>query len=459
MDNVGVVMYCSNCGNQIPDGTRFCPECGAPQAPAQTPQGAEAPPDQPTQTMAPPPPSGKPSNTIWIVLACVGVVVIALAIALPIIIMRGGDGSPGETIASSTTGATTPSTSATTTESTETTEPATSTTEAPTTTTAKPPSDIPGDSAGRWAETDVSGIDQTVNEVALSDEVLLLRVGGALLGAYMFDSGETVAIPTGATMVGGLDVDGTLAVWWEADGAEAITDAHIYAMRLPDGPKVEVAAGANIAYPQVTKGMIAWVESRPWASDPDAWSDHTIKAATVGEDGQPTGATATLVDYGSAVAATLGDSTWNYSLSERLLAWEQQTDAGDIGIGSYVLDLAAMEPWNIARDAWRPSLAGDRVVFTQDGVEYASVLGDKTTIDAAGDYPTGAPTYAAYFRPTPSGGGTSWAIVAKGYTGKYEQVLLEDAGSPPWFLPPIAASGRHVAFTVDGRLRLFTWHE
>ncbi len=247
-----------------------------------------------------------------------------------------------------------------------------------------------------------------------------------------------------------MDIDGSLAVWWEANGADVISDAHIYAMRLPDGPKVEVASGTSVAYPQVTKGMITWVEGKPWATEPDAWWDYTIKAASIDADGQPTGSAITLVDYGSAIAATLGDSTWSYSLSDGYLAWEQQSDAGVIGIGSYVMDLGPMEPWNVDSDAWRPSLYKERVVLTLNGVSYADFLESVKTLDGAGDFATAAPTYAAYYRPTPSGDGTSWAVVAKGYTGKHEQVLLDDTGNPPWFLAPIATSGHHVAFTLDG---------
>jgi TM2 domain-containing membrane protein YozV len=42
-------MYCHNCGKQLPDGTRFCPDCGAANAPT-----AGAPP------AAPPPVTGIP---------------------------------------------------------------------------------------------------------------------------------------------------------------------------------------------------------------------------------------------------------------------------------------------------------------------------------------------------------------------------------------------------------------
>jgi hypothetical protein len=448
----------------MPDGTRFCRECGASQVPAQSQAVQAAPPPPPPppagyyppQGMTPRPAGGGSSKTLWIVLACVGVVVIALAVALPLVFLRGGDGETDDTIVVTTTVV---SESSTTEPTTATTEPTTETTEAATTTTAKPAASVPGDSAGKWAETSISGLEQKVVQVAVSDDALLMQTGGTDLFAYMFSSGQTVLIPTSATTVGSIDIDGTLAVWWEANGADVITDAHVYAMRLPDGPKVEVASGVSVAYPQVVKGMVTWVEGKPWAAEPDAWWDYTIKGAAVDGNGQPTGAASTLVDYGSAVAATLGDSTWSYGLSEGFLAWEQQSDAGAIGAGSYVMDLAGMEPWRIDSNAWRPSLDKSRVVFTLDGIGYADFSGSLKTLDSAGDFATAAPTYAAYYRPKPSGDGTAWAIVAKGYTGKYEQVLLDDTGDPPWFLAPIAASGHHVAFALNGALRLFTWQD
>ena len=98
------------------------------------------------------------------------------------------------------------------------------------------------------------------------------------------------------------------------------------------------------------------------------------------------------------------------------------------------------------------------VVFTRNGIEVSEFAsGTMRQIDPAGDFATAAPTYVAYFRPTPAGDGTIWAIVARGLTGSYEQVLLKDAGSPPWFLGPIATSAHRIAFAIDGVLHLFQW--
>jgi zinc-ribbon domain len=444
-------MYCSNCGTQMPDGTRFCRTCGAAtQAPVAPVQAPGVPP--------PPPPAGQGSSkTIWIVLACVGIVVIALAIALPLIFLRGGDGTTQTTLAPDTTIVTAPPTTEATT---ETTEPTTETTEAATTTSSKPTAGIPGDSAGTWSATNISGIDQQVNEVAVSEDAMVFQttteLGVSSIFAYLFASGKTVQLPTSSPNAGSVDIDGKLAVWQESEGGDVVTAAHIYAYLLPDGPKVEVTSGAQVTYPQVAGGMITWGESKPWATQPDEYQEWTIKGAAVDEHGQPTGAAGTLVE--SAIAATTGDSTWTYSLSNGFLAWEQQTSAGSVDAGSYAIDLGEMQPWLIDSEAWRPSMDKNRVVFTRNGIEYSDFAGAAAQqMDSAGDFATAGPTYAAYFRPSPSGDGTAWAVIARGYKGAYEQVLLDDTGDPPWFLPPIATSATHVAFTINGNLYLFTW--
>ena len=450
-------MYCSNCGTQMPDGTRFCRACGAAtQAPAQGPGIPPAPPAPPT---FPAPPGGGKSSSrnIWIALACVGIVVIGLAIALPLIFLRGGDDTTQTTFASGTTIVTSPPTSEA---ITETTKPTTETTEAASTTSSKPAAGIPGDSAGTWAETNISGIDQQVNEVAVSEDAMVFQttteLGASSIYAYLFASGKTIQLPTSTPDAGAVDIDGKLVAWWEAEGADVVTAAHIYAYLLPSGPKVEVASGTRVSYPQVAGGMITWGEGKPWATQPDEFWEWTIKGVAVDEHGQPTGVAGTLVE--SAIAATLGDSTWSYNLSNGFITWEQQTSAGGMDAGSYAMDLGEMQPWLIDTEAWRPSMDKNRVVFTRNGVEYSDFAGATAQqMDSAGDFATAGPTYAAYFRGTPSGDGTAWTVVARGYKGVHEQVLLGDTGSPPWFLTPIATSATHIAFTIDGNLHLFTW--
>jgi len=441
-------MYCSNCGSQLPDEARFCKECGAStvgKGPA-----------------APPPPAGGRSGGrgIWIAIAAIGIVVIALAIALPLIFLLGNDATTDETLsASSTTLATAPPTSEQTTTSAE---PATETTAAPaSTTSSEAAAAIPGDSAGSWTETNVSGLDQAVNEVAVSDEALLFQTSGPAgnrIFAYLFASGQTIQLPTDAQAAGSFDIDGLLTVWQEAnhDAGNNVTEAHIYAYLLPDGPRVEVASGIRVASPQVSGSTITWTEGGPWATSPDEYWDIAIRGAAVDEHGQPSGASGTLVE--SAIASVVGDSTWTYSLSGSYLAWEQQSSAGALDAGSYMMDLGEMQPWLIDSEAWRPSLDNNRVAFTRNGVEVAEFAGGSTRqIDPKGDFSTAAPTYVAYFRPTPAGDGTAWAVVARGLTGSHEQVLLENAGSPPWFLAPIATSANRIAFVIDGVLHLFQW--
>ena len=281
---------------------------------------------------------------------------------------------------------------------------------------------------------------------------------GNRLFAYTFDSGQTVQLPTDAQTAGSVDIDGLLAVWREAsyDADNNVTEAHIYAFLLPQGPRVEVASGTRVASPLVSGSTITWTEGGPWSTSPDEYWDIAIKGASVDEQGRPTGASGTLVE--SAIASVIGDSTWTYSLSGSYLAWEQHTAAGGLDAGSYMMDLGEMQPWLIDGEAWQPSLDNNRVAFARDGIEIAEfATGDSRQVDAAGTFPTAAPTYVAYFRPTPAGDGTTWAVAARGLTGSYEQVLLEDTGAPPWFLAPVATSANRIAFVIDGVLRLFQW--
>jgi general secretion pathway protein G len=76
-------MYCSNCGMQVPDGTRQCPNCGKPVGPP----SLGSPPPLPVQ----PPLPAKPGSPkmIWVVVGCVvipvviGIIGIIAAILIP----------------------------------------------------------------------------------------------------------------------------------------------------------------------------------------------------------------------------------------------------------------------------------------------------------------------------------------------------------------------------------------
>lgn len=441
-------MYCSDCGAQLPEGARFCRECGAATGP-ETPAGA-------------PPPAGRgrPSPETWIAIAAVGVVVIALAIVLPLLLLRGGDETTDTTeVASSTT--VTAETS-TTEPATTSTEPTTETTQAASSTTSSEQGPtIPGDSAGTWTETEISGLDEPVGEVAVSDEALLFQTsggGGARMVAYLFDSGQTVALPVDAPVAGSPDVDGLLAVWWEAtfDGDHNVTDAHVYAYMLPEGPKVEIASGTRVGSPKVSGSMITWTEGAPWATAPEEYWEISIFVTAVDGQGQPTGAAGTLVP--SALAATLGDSTWTYGLSESFVAWEHQRSTDELGEGSYMMDLAELQPWLVGEGAWRPSLDGDTVAFTRNGIEVLD-FGDTNAleIDGAGDYSSLAPSYVAYYKPVSAPDAVGWQVATRGLTGAHDQVLIDEIATPPWFQAPIATSRERVALVIDGVLHLFSW--
>jgi hypothetical protein len=77
-------------------------------------------------------------------------------------------------------------------------------------------------------------------------------------------------------------------------------------------------------------------------------------------------------------------------------------------------------------------------------------------VDPLGDFPAAAATFTAYYRTVETPDELSWKIVARGYSGTYEQVLAETS-LDPYFSAPIAASGARVAFLLDGAVHLFEW--
>jgi hypothetical protein len=158
----------------------------------------------------------------------------------------------------------------------------------------------------------------------------------------------------------------------------------------------------------------------------------------------------------SAIATILGDAVWTYSLGETYLAWEQNAADGGFETGSYVLDLMdpSKQPVYLGSDAWRPSISLDNVVFWDEGIKLLNLAsGSETSIDVNGDFPTAAPTYAAYYRSN----GAGYEIVARGFTGAHEQVLADATDAPPWLSPAIAACGNYVAFVTNQTLHVFEW--
>ena len=160
----------------------------------------------------------------------------------------------------------------------------------------------------------------------------------------------------------------------------------------------------------------------------------------------------------SAVAPIMGDAAWTYSVEFQYLAWEDAATSGNTG-GTYVLDLMDLSagPRLISADAWRPSVSGNSLLYWENGLDFLDLkTGEEREIDPDGDYPTAAPTFAAYYRAVESGDGTAYEIVARGLTGGYEQVLAEQTDAP-WLSPTISAGSKHIAFVADGTLHVFEW--
>ena len=107
--------------------------------------------------------------------------------------------------------------------------------------------------------------------------------------------------------------------------------------------------------------------------------------------------------------------------------------------GTYVVSLGPPGmPRQIGEEAWLPSVSDNTVVYWENGLMAADLAGERTwQIDPLGDFPTAAPTYAAYFRPVEANGETKFEIVARGYEGAYEQVLATASLDPVF--PPASA--------------------
>ena len=146
----------------------------------------------------------------------------------------------------------------------------------------------------------------------------------------MLDSGEVVTLSQSEALFG-VDLDGLLAVWWEASGWDAATETYanqyIRSRLLPSGAKKTMASGRTdsaLGMPQVASPWVTWVLSEPWADNPDEYWTERIMGIRVDGNGTPSGSAVTLVP--SALAFALGDSGWQYSLSSTRLAWENGAD-------------------------------------------------------------------------------------------------------------------------------------
>lgn len=392
---------------------------------------------------------------MWIGIAAVAVVVIAIAVIVPLVLARGG--------AEVTETTTRPPSTTTSTVQAGTSTSSTRPTQPETTTTTLPPGP-PGDSVGEWGEIAMPDVPGQVMSVAVCDDGLAMLTGtgsGYKIFIHDFASGTTLELPTGDGDVGGLDIDKNIAVWWEGtydDTSGEYIDQHIYSYAYPDGPRVEVVGDdLNVGYPQIAGIWVTWVVGSPWETQPDEYWRMPIYGSFVSVGSDSANDPQSLVP--TAIAPIMGDAIWTYSLGETYLAWEQGVEEGGLPMGSYVLDLMSpqAQPVYLGTEAWRPSVSLDKVAFWNGGIQLLNLAtGELSDLDGRGDFPTAAPTFAAYFRAVEGGDTTSWEIVARGYKGAYEQSLGEQ-GDPPWFSPAIGASGRHVAFVADGQLHVFEW--
>jgi hypothetical protein len=452
----GAQMNCGYCGKPVADELRFCPACGAPVG--QTPQDQQTaarasvqqvPPTTqqrvqyiPPEENASPPPAGPNRTLLWIGIAAAALLIIALAVLIPLLLTRGN----GETGLTSTTGPT------------STLAPVTTTAVAPTTTV--PVAGPVGDSSGSWIEVSVPGGPWSAQEVAVSDDALLVVTpvaSGYKLSAVMLDSGDVVTVSQSEALFG-VDLDGLLAVWWEATGwnsaTETYTKQYIKSRLLPGGAKKTIATGGatpRMGLPQVAAPWVTWVLSEPWADNPDEYWTERIMAVKVGDSGAPSGSAVTLVP--SALAFALGDSGWRYSLSSTQVAWENGADIAGYGPGVHVMLTDGSDHQSLGAEAWRPSLWGDLLAF-QDGSLQLHDLGTGVTrmIDPSGDFAAVGPTFAAYYKPSSSGS----YLVARGYGGAHEQTL-DELSQPPYFCPVISVSDHYIAYAFDEQIHLFKW--
>lgn len=304
--------------------------------------------------------------------------------------------------------------------------------------------------------------------MALSDTVLLMQTpradSGISLYAYIFQSGRLLELSTDAPEMSWPDIQGTTAVWREGTCDEVSgswSEQHIYSCDLVTGEKREVltaedSTGAGgLGNPQVSEDWFTWTQGKPYDGNPEEYRLMPIHGLLRSADGSTDDA---VVLAASPVAAVLGDSDWTYSLSRDSLAWEQNAPEGGLDRGIYVLDLTNVsgEPRQVATEGWRPSLWGDYLIYSQDGVRFVDLRsGDTRLIDSEGDYPTAPPTYAVYFRSQGSNGG-GYDVVARGLSGGHEQVLSTEVG-PPWLSTPLAAAQGRVAFVTGSTLHVYKW--
>jgi hypothetical protein len=448
-------MNCGYCGRPVPEDHRFCPACGAPVG--QTPQSQQTLAQTSVRPVAPggqqhvqylspdeagsTPPRGPNRPMFWAGIAAAAVLVIALAVLIPILVTgRGDDSATTTTVAASTT----------------TLAPTTTTLAATTTTLAG----AAGDSKGTWAEVTVPDGPWKATEVAISEDALLIVTSissGNKLSAIMLGSGQVVKLSQ-SQVISGVDIQGRVAVWWEASGWDATTQtyAHQYirSCLLPGGTKKTIASGGptpRMGLPQVSRSAVSWVQSTPWADDPEEYLAESIMLSDIDQSGAAVGAPRTLVP--TALAFTLGDSSWQYSLSPSWVTWENGTTFESFGPGTHVIHTDGSGHQSVGEEAWRPSLWGDLLVYQDGSLKVRDLTsGDIRAIDPSGDFATAGPTFAAYYRPSDTGS----FLIVRGYIGSHEQTL-GNLAQPPYFCPLVSVSETHIAYAFENKVHVFAW--
>ena len=190
--------------------------------------------------------------------------------------------------------------------------------------------------------------------------------------------------------------------------------------------------------------------------NPEEYFAKHIYAVKLDSEGYPTDLVEEWVS--SAPAYMYGDLGWIYSLSGTHLAWENHAPHHLMDMGTYVFAIGSdAEPVRLGEEAWRPSLAGKYAVYWDTSLRFVDLdTMQAGSLDPLGDFATAGPTYAAYYRTIETGDSYYYEIVARGYTGQYEQMLVE-TDIDPYFLAPIATSESRVAFMIDEVLHLFEW--
>ena len=299
--------------------------------------------------------------------------------------------------------------------------------------------------------------------VKVSDDTLLIETNsgsGYGLVAYPLGSDVYITVPISGKVPADADIGGQIVVW--RDGAENenfydYVDTSVHAYLLPSGPAIDIAQGQNtVTSPQVDGRWISWAEHEPSDFNPEEyWYEH-IFLQEIDASGTPAGAPIEFVS--SAPAYKFGDSGWYYSMSDGYVAWEEAVPNRATDAGSYAGAIGEGNmPQKLGEEAWRPSLGGSTVVYW-DGRLMATDLATQRTweVDSMGDYATAAPTYAVYARPSATSEELTYEIVARGYEGAYEQVLLTTQ-QDPYFMTPFAVAGSHIAVLLDDGLHVYEW--